>query len=632
MAVMTELAPPPPATTRAQPQRRRGTIAIGALSLLAAVAGGVALIVVAYAMAKHSTSVAHFHVFWLGFALVLLPIAIAGGRAPGRWTAGVLLIAYGAITMLPKFLMSPNGPVFFDEFGHIRHANDIVASGHVNVASSYLPILRVYPGLEVLTAWLHNLTGVSTWHVGQAVVLLAHCGVLLIVRAIARMAGLGDRAAFFAALVYSLNPSFMYFDTQYAYESLGLPLCFAAIALAFAIARTRTVRAGLFFVVAALAAIGACIVTHHVSAAVMVIMLELVSLISPVAGRQAATPIARWGAATVAFLGVAGLALWVTFVAPTTLDYIDPHVRGGVRGVVEIFTGHSSTTPGSARHQLFSGATVPAYEKVFAYVAPALAGIAVLGALIQAIRDRRDSRRVVMVTPFIVLAGLYFVSLPLALTVDGGETAHRAWGYGYLGIAICAAYAAPFWTRLWVLRARWGWPIVGAASLLAAGVGNVAAGENVAYRFPGPHQFGSDTRSQTPELHRLAAWIRANLPPGMKVVTDRFTGEIVTSETTLDVPNPDESRAYGLYREGGDASPSLRAFLAQRGFRYWILDTRIATEQPAGKLFEGYAGPASVNQNALVGLANSTDGFVSAQGFLSTEYRSAHYVVLVIAP
>ena len=629
MAVMTDLAPLP-LTTRVHSTRRRGRIAIGGLSLLAAVAGGVTLIVVAYAMAKHSTTVAHFHVFWIGFALVLLPIAIAGGRAPGKWAAGGLLVAYGAITMLPKLLMSPNGPVFFDEFGHIRHANDIIASGHLNVASSYLPILRVYPGLEVLTAWLHHATGVSTWHVGQAIVLLAHCGVLLIVRSIARMAGLGDRAAFFAALVYSLNPSFMYFDTQYAYESLGLPLCFAAIALAFAIARARTVRTGLLFVVAALAAVGACIVTHHVSAAVMVVMLELVSLISPVAGRRAATPVARWGAATVAFLGVVGLALWVTFVAPTTLDYITPHVRGGIRGVVEIFTGHSSTTTGSARHQLFSGATVPAYEKVLAYVAPALAGLAVLGAFIQAVRDRRDSRRVVMVAPFIVLAGLYFVSLPLALTVDGGETAHRAWGYGYLGIAICAAYAAPFWTRLWVLRARWGWPIVGAIALLAAGVGNVAAGENVAYRFPGPYQFGTDTRSQTPELHQLAAWLRANVPPGAKVVTDRFTGEIITSETTLDVPNPDESRAFGLYREGDGASPSLHAFLGQHNFRYWILDTRIVSEQPAGKFFEGYRGPDSVNPAVLAGLVDSN--FQSASGFLSAEYASAHYVVLVIAP
>jgi len=626
MAVMTELAPPPAtATTPAQPARRRGRSVIGALSLLAAVAGGVTLIVVAYAMAKHSTSVEHFHVFWLGFALVLIPIAIAGGHRPGRWTAAALLVGYGAITMLPKLLMSPNGPVFFDEFGHIRHANDIVASGHLDVPSAYLPILRVYPGLEVLTAWLHDITGISTWHVGQAIVLLAHCGVLLIVRAIARMAGLGDRAAFFAALVYSLNPSFMYFDTQYAYESLGLPLCFAAIALAFAISRTRTVRTGLLFVVAALAAVGACIVTHHVSAAVMVVMLELVSLASPVAGRRAATPVARWGPAAVAFLGVVGLALWVTFVAPTTLDYITPHVRGGLRGVVEIFTGHTSTTAtGSARHQLFSGSTVPPYEKVFAYAAPVLAGLAVLGALIQAVRDRRDSRRLLTVTPFIVLAGLYFVSLPLALTVDGGETAHRAWGYGYLGIAICAGYAAPFWTRLWVLRARWGWPVVGALALFSAGVGNVAAGENVGYRFPGPYQFGTDTRSQTAELHQLASWVRDNLPQGAKVVTDRFTGEVITSETTLDVPNPEESRAYGLYREGDDASPSLHAFLAQHDFRYWILDTRLVTETPAGKLFEGYKGPDSVNPAALAGLGDSS--------FLTAEYRSAHYVVLVIAP
>jgi len=181
-----------------------------------------------------------------------------------------------------------------------------------------------------------------------------------------------------------------------------------------------------------------------------------------------------------------------------------------------------------------------------------------------------------------------------------------------------------FVESLWVLRARWGWPVVGALALFAAGVGNVAAGENVGYRFPGPYQFGTDTRSQTAELHQLASWVRDNLPHGAKVVTDRFTGEVITSETTLDVPNPEESRAYGLYREGDDASPSLHAFLAQHDFRYWILDTRLVTEAPAGKLFEGYKGPDSVNPAALAGLGDSS--------FLTAEYRSAHYVVLVIAP
>src|SRR5947209_16237016 len=139
------------------------------------VAAGVICIVVAYSMAKHSTSHAHFTVFWLGFALVLVPIAVGGVRISRTLPALALLTAYGVITFLPKFLMSRNGPVFFDEFGHIRHANDIVASGHVNVASSYLPIIRLYPGLVVLTAWVHDITGLSTWHAGQLIILVSHC-------------------------------------------------------------------------------------------------------------------------------------------------------------------------------------------------------------------------------------------------------------------------------------------------------------------------------------------------------------------------------------------------------------------------------------------------------------------------
>jgi len=122
----------------------------------------------------------------------------------------------------------------------------------------------------------------------------------------------------------------------------------------------------------------------------------------------------------------------------------------------------------------------------------------------------------------------------------------------------------------------------------------------------------------------LATWVRANLPADSNVVTDRFTGEVITSETRLNVPSPSQSRAFGLYREGDGASPSLRTFLADQHFTYWILDTRIESQLPAGKLFQGYLGPASVNVDALE-LAGHSD-------FLTPLYSTAHYLVMRISP
>jgi hypothetical protein len=608
------------------PKHRRTPwlVPIGGLVTFAA---GVAAILAAYSMARRSTSSAHFTVFWLGLALVLAATAVVGLRARRGVVQLAVLVAYGVATFVPKYVMSRNGPVFFDEFGHIRHANDIAATGHLNVASAYLPVMRVYPGLEVLTAWLHDLTGASTWHVGQVVVLLAHCGSLLLVWWLARQVGLSSRASFLAALVFSLNPSFLYFDTEFSYESLGLPLCFAAIAMTIAAHRAGRALTAAGWCIGATAAVGACIVTHHVSAAVMVLLLAIVAVTAAIGPRaEAVNPVARWGPAAVAGLAAAGFVLWLVLVAPSTIGYIEPHVRNGLHGVVEIVTGRSASGHTSARHQLFSGSNVPPYEKVFAYLAPLLAGFGTLGAVVQALRDRHRHARLLAIAPFLVLAILYFVSLPLALTVDGGETAHRAWAYTYLGIAVCMAYGAPSWRLIRPPGRAWLGLVVGLGALMATAIGNVAAGENVLYRFPGPYQFGTDTRSQTPELRELAAWAAADLPVGAKIVTDRFTGEVMTADTRLSIPSPSESRAYGLYREGDGASPSLRDFLAVNGFSYWILDTRIETQQPVQKFFQGYAGPVSINVAALraVGVAQST--------FLVPVHVTAHYLVLAIQP
>jgi hypothetical protein len=67
-------------------------------------------------------------------------------------------------------------------------------------------------------------------------------------------------------------------------------------------------------------------------------------------------------------------------------------------------------------------------------------------------------------------------------------------------------------------------------------VGNVAVGASPDSRFPGPYQFGSDTRSVTPETLRFAAWVQAHLGSGAHVVTDRFTALALTARADATTP------------------------------------------------------------------------------------------------
>jgi hypothetical protein len=439
------------------------------------------------------------------------------------------------------------------------------------------------------------VTGVGTWHVGQVIILAAHCAVLLLVFFLIRALGLSTTAAFLGSLVYSLNSSFMYFDTEFSYEGLGIALAFMTILFIVLARRSETQRVALIWSVGAGASGLACIVTHHVSAAFMVGVIFVLAVLTPPRRRDGPSA-ANWAPVATAMTVLIAWVLWLGFVAPSTIGYIGPHVLGGIRDLVHIVSGSGGNSGG--QRQLFSGSTAPVYERISAFLAPLIVGVLTLAAVRVLWRRRRDRRHLLLVGPLVAVSAVYFLSLPLALTASGSETAHRAWGYGYLGVAIAAAYAFSAGELTRFTRQRWVAPVA-AALLLVLAVGNVAAGQNLDYRFPGPAEFGSDTRSRTPEAMELARWADRALPPGSKVVTDRFTGEVITGYTDLRTVPPTESWALQLYREGGYATPSVTRFLAQHHYRYWIVDTRILTQLPKQKFFQNYVGPESVSPLAI---------------------------------
>lgn len=614
------------------PSAERRLPAPASLAAWTALIFGSAVLRVAYAMATRSTGQAHFAVFWVAYLAALIGVAWVGHlTTTSNRTRWLLLCAWGLYTFLPKMLMSRSGPNYFDEFGHYRHLRDIVSHHSLDVADSYLPIIKYYPGLEVLTAGVHYVTRLSLWHSGQLVVAVAHIVALVAVWRLAVALRIDPRWGYLAAVVYSLNPNFAYFDTEYSYESLGLPLAVVAVTFLVLARRSRTAQKAIAWSAAALVTGGTTIFTHHVSAAVMSAVMLAVALVMPVE-RTGGTN--RWSTAcpwVVAVVVSAAYTLWVTTVARSTVSYLLPHLQVGVDEVGDLITGQkqaptSSSQLTSPRHQLFGASGIPFYEIICGFLAPVVAFGAVVGSLFQAWYEREYRDRLRRNAPFLLLGLTYFASLPLALTSGGGETAHRIWSFSYVGIAICVVAGHDFWRRLWL---RLGVPgtALGAAGLLllvVVAVGNIASGEDVYYRFPGPYVFGTDTRSSTPELFQVAAWAQDHIPPGTNVVTDRDTGEVIAGYTDLNVPGPGNSTVYALYLEGDLATEGVRHYLAQHDFRYWILDTRIGTDKPQEKLFETYYGPQSVSRSAVGGAGHSS--------FLRIVHRTKHYEVLAIHP
>lgn len=593
-------------------------------------AGGIALVVIAYQMAKTSTSSAHFAVFWIGYGLTLTALLARGVRSGQTVVEARLLIAvFAAFSMLPKLLMSWSNPIFFDEYGHLRHAQDMLATGSLTAPNSFLPIVAHYPGLGVVTVGVHTITRLDLWHSGQVVVVLAHVFAALLVAAIARRAGASERVALVAAFVFMLEPGFLFFTSQYAYESLGQTLAllttYAALSGRRAPTSSSATRWAVFGAISGLA----CVATHHVSAifACLLCLIVAATMPSPPDRTGRATTASSW---VVAGAMIASTIVWFTVVAGSTGSYLFPRFPTIWLQLRETLgLAPKSNTPGqSASHSLFAGSISPLWEQVCAFLAPVLVfGVIVAALLIARRRRSTDPQSVRGLVPFVIIAVIYLLSLPFSLVSSGNELAHRSWDFTYLGVAIAAAsvFAA---VAERTPRERPAPRVLGAIALLGVlvvGIGNAAAGQNVFYRFPGPYLFGSDSRSRTTEGVDLAHWLNDRLPANTGVISDRFTNELLTGDSRLRVVSPTQGAVYGIYHDGPKPNDKVRRAVRDGKFDYFVLDKRILTTKPEQSFFQTYTSyDSSINIDALRRLGSTP--------FAVPVHSTSHYVVYQLNP
>jgi hypothetical protein len=522
------------------------------------VAAGAVLVIWALRKATTSGNIRSYDpIFWAG--MVLAYLAVIWRALTGRFGV-VWLGALGLFTVLPKFWMSRNGPIYYDETAHWALLKGVVAHGRLFQSTPLLPIGQAYPGMESVAATIHWVSGLSAWHSALLLIAVAHLLLPVQIYYVARALPISHRWAVVAGIVYAANPSFIYEDVMFAYESFAILLMLTIVrlyveALADERERTRTWRqsiAALFLI--AVMSFG-CVVTHHLTSLTGVVVLLLAALTlrttapdsakgAPVVDGPGGEPQtrddARWRRLTVRWVPVATLAgffgLWVAFVVPETIPYLFPHVSRPFSGALHLIGIGKGK---SVFRTLFSRSTIPGYEHVLALAAPVIVAVALVFAAVGwAVQRRRRTglaRRDLLWGIF--LAAIYLVSLPITLLPEGAAGAHRTWATTFVGVSLLPATLATVYAwkkrRVWLTRLT---VVAGVATVIALLVGNVAAGTPVDYRYPGPYEFGSDTRSVTPETLSLARWVRQNLPAQAHVVTDRFTAIALTDHSTAVTP------------------------------------------------------------------------------------------------
>lgn len=571
---------------------------------------GSLLVAYGYALAATVfTGTSYFQVFWIGILIGVLPafLRLCDSRI-ARAERLAILAAVGLFNYLPKILRDPQMPLYHDELAHWRQSELTYSLGRPFIPNPTIDILQYFPGLHLLTAELRYLTGLPTYQIGQTLLAVLHVVTLIGIFAIAERITRYAHIAALAAFIYSLNPSFMYFDSQYSYESLGIVFFIWVVSCLVQLQAAdgnRREQAAWFTSGTVLAA--GCIVTHHISSYIMVLLLWLFTAVSFVRLRRGAESRgnAFYTLAYTTTISLGALA-WLLAVASSTVAYLSPAITGGLTEVFKLINRQQSG------RTLFAASIGPVYEHDFAFIAQviaaagALLGIWLLWDNFPIVRSRLyrylavrwkidwlrlSQPRSTAAISLILFGLLYFPSIPFILTQSGNEGARRSWAFTYVGLCILLAWTIPWLVRLAgrssLLRRRAVLAVL-CALIAVMQIGNVASHMDVSYRFPGPYVYGSDTRSLTTELLQTTQWFKQTQGTNRMVVADRYSALSFSAFGTDWIAQPSSGfPAWQLYFSSSAPSSFLLDELEQSHYQYMIVDTHMVQDLPViGVYFE----------------------------------------------
>ena len=499
-------------------------------------------------------------IFWEGILVLVLPVFVRLTAAePSARERLALVCVLGLALYGVKLLRDPFVFTYSDELAHQYNAEQIVRDHQLFTHNPLLAVTASYPGLEGATSALMTLTGLSAFGAG---ILVVGAGRLTLVAGLfflfTRISG-SARIGALGAAVYTANSNFLFYNAQFSYESLALPLFVVVLAmLAERATQARSLRH--VWVGPVVLVMAAIVVTHHVTSYALVIALVgLAGVTAAMRGRsRTANP---WPFAVVAALLT---AFWLVVVATVTATYLRPVFE-------HAFTGALATASGASKaREPFSGAGgAPLGERIVAFASVALLAGSLPFGLWQVWRRHRLQP---MAWLFSAAAVLLFATFPLRLSPEAWETAGRAAEFLFIGLAFVVACLCE--RVLTTGRA----PILSRAVLTGCFgivcIGGIIYGWPANVRLSQPLRVAADGRVVESERFALAHWAARHLPGQRFIAVGMDAGLLINHGRAGTAVN-------GTYPDFQDViqSPNLAAWelalVRQHRVRYVVSDRQV---------------------------------------------------------
>jgi hypothetical protein len=569
--------------------------------------GALTLQVMAVAMARHSGGGPAANLlstcgFALTFASALWFLTSPTFR---RSVQNAAVICLGVTTTVQYRLINPLLFRGVDEQLHMRTMSDIDQSHTLFHPNPLLTVSPRYPGLESTTALFEQL-GLPTLVAAAAVILIARLVlVLALCDAVEQLTG-SARAGGLAVAVYATSAQFVPFNSQFAYQTLALPLALSAVAF---IARARHARSPLPLMAGGVVCLLAMTITHHLSSMITAGFLAIWAMTEH---RGQPRRVVSYGAV----VAIAATVGWAVLQWSLLQTYFGPMV-----------SDLESQTTGHWRREMFSdpeGPSKPMWQRLLLlYYAAAIA--LVVGCLVLAWIRARVNRLRRRTTPrttegwqpptlLLLITALIPILLAARSLPRFDEIGDRASGFLFFPLSLLVAGAASRWWRsrstsnpraavnLMVVRPLvivlttgvfvggyllgsgpdWAWLPGGHPDKIAGQAADAAKGSR-------PPIQGGEVIVWDPETLAAVRWMRDELPPGSRIAADRVASVLLSSQGRLwPILGEGEGAVQTLYfadRWG----PAETALARNLRLRYVYVDNRLAHEDPPRSYFWGDA-------------------------------------------
>jgi hypothetical protein len=537
-------------------------------------AAGLLMIALAYSAARNGEAWSLPH-FWIGLLVMFVPIAYRLFSAePEREERIGLLLIIGLALYLVKVMHSPVAFTFSDELIHSMTAREIIATNHLFTENPILPVSPTYPGMEIITAALSSLTGLSIVEAGMLVLGVARLVFILGLYLLYEQISGSEHIASIATIIYMGNANFVFFLAQYSYESLALPMMSIMLFLQTRYdGREHGIKSHIMIVALIAAAIT---ITHHMTSYALILLLVIGALTAFVIRRGARTRLVISVALLVIGLNVA----WTIFIGNPTAEYLGPVFEGGINELLQVVRGELI---GRELFKSGTGELAPLWERLIGLGSVGLVVLAMPFGLHQLWRRYRGN------APALVMALvgiIYPLTLALRFTSRGWQIANRASEFVFVAVAFVAAVGiVGFW-----LSQRSNRNLIPVMTVLVTIIfmGGIIAGWPPWGRLPGPYLVSADTRSVEPQSIAAATWMYQYTGSGNRVAADRVNRLLIGAyglQHIITHLNDKIDLSWVYFAE--HLGQSQRQLIQRANAEYFVVDHRLTTMLPIlGVYFE----------------------------------------------